>query len=73
MPYLNQILSKELADLSQWLKINKLSLNLKKTQYMILTQRKSNDEKISIKIDNQSISETKSSKFPEVYIDNSLN
>ena len=40
---------------------------------MLFTRRKSNDEKITIKIDNQIISETKSSKFLEVYIDNSLN
>ena len=40
---------------------------------MLFTRRKSNDEKITIKIDNQIISETKSSKFQGVYIDNSLN
>ena len=31
LSYISEILSKELADLSQWLKVNKLSLNLKKT------------------------------------------
>ena len=46
---------------------------MKKTRYMLFTWRKSNDEKINIKIDNQIISETKSSKFLGVYIDDSLN
>ena len=40
---------------------------------MIFTRRKTISEKINIKIDNQNISETKSSKFLWVYIDNSLN
>ena len=73
MSHISEILSEELAVLSQWLKVNKLSLNLKKTQYMIFSRKKSKDETINIKIDDQSISETKSSKFLGVYIDNSLN
>ena len=73
MSHISEIASKELSELSQWLKVNKLSLNLKKTQYMIFSRRKSKDETINIKIDNQSISETKSSKFLGVYIDNNLN
>ena len=40
---------------------------------MIISRRKSKDETINIKIDDQSISETKSSKFLGVYMDNSLN
>ena len=73
LSFISEILSKELADLSQCLKVNKLSLNLKKTQYILFTRRKSNDEQINIKIDNQIISETKSNKCVWVYIDNSLN
>ena len=73
LPSISELLSKELAELSLWLKVNRLSLNLKKTQYMIFTRKKSISEKINIKIDNQNISETKSSKFLGVYIDNSLN
>ena len=40
---------------------------------MIFSRRKSKDETINIKIDNQSISGTKSSKFLGVYIENNLN
>ena len=39
----------------------------------MLALRKSTCEKIVSKIDNQSISETKSRKFLGVYIDNNLN
>ena len=73
MSHINEIVSKKLPELAQWLKVNKLSLNLKKTQYMIFSRGKSKDEPINIKIDDQSISETKSSKFLGVDIDNSLN
>ena len=32
--------TKELADISKWLKVNKLSLNIKKTHYMIFSLKK---------------------------------
>ena len=73
MSHISELVSKELAELSQWLKVNRLSLNLKKTQYMIFFRRKSKDETLNIKIDNQNISETITSKFLGVYIDNNLN
>ena len=73
LPSFSELLSKELAELSLWLQVNRLSLNLKKNQYMIFTQSKTISENINIKIDNQNIYETKSSKFLGVYIDNSLN
>ena len=37
---INAILSEELAELSVWLKVNKLSLNIKKTHFMIFTRKK---------------------------------
>ena len=61
------------VDIYPWFHVASLCHNKKKTQYMLFTRRKSNDEKITIKMDNQIISETKSSKFLGVYIDNSLN
>ena len=73
LPSISELLSKELAELSLWLKVNWLPLNLKQTQYMIFTRRKTISEKINIKIDHQNIYETKFSKFLGVYIDNSLN
>ena len=62
-----------LAELLVWLKVNKLSLNIKKTNFMIFTRNKHINGEIDIKTDNQAITETKSDKFLGVYIDNNLN
>ena len=64
--------NKELADISKWLKVNKLSLNVKKTHYMIFSRKKSNYQ-LDLRIDNQKIDETPTTKFLGVYIDNKLN
>ena len=64
--------NKELADISKWLKVNKLSLNIKKTHYMIFSRKKSNHQ-LDLRIDNQKIDETSTTKFLGVYIDNKLN
>ena len=70
---IEKLINKELADISMWLNANRLSLNIKKTRYMVFSRKKRTDKKIDIKINNHSISETKSSKFLGVYIDNCLN
>ena len=36
-------LNQELANISKWLKVNKLSLNIKKTMYMIFSRKKKHD------------------------------
>ena len=70
---LQEAVNKELADIAKWLKANKLSLNIKKTQFMVFTRRKVIPTKIGIKIGDQCITETKISKFLGTYIDNNLN
>ena len=70
---LQEAVNKELADIAKWLKVNILSLNIKKTQFMVFTRRKVIPTKIDIKIDVQCITETKISKFLVTYIDNNLN
>ena len=64
--------NKELADISTWLKVNKLSLNIKKTHYMIFTRKKLSHP-LDLRIDNQNAHVTKTSKFLGVYIDDKLN
>ena len=64
--------NKELADISTWLKVNKLSLNIKKTHYMIFS-RKKQSHPLDLRIDNQNVHVTKTSKFLGVYIDDKLN
>ena len=66
-------LNQELASKSKWLKVNKLSLNIKKTMYMMSTRKKTRPADVEIEIDKETISETKSSKFLGVHIDNKLN
>ena len=65
-------LSEEFAGISQWLKVSRLSLNTKKTKYVIFT-RKDRNAKIHLQIDNQEIFETKASKLIGVFIDDKLN
>ena len=65
------IINKELKDISLWLKVNKLSLNIKKTHYMIVTSKKKK-EKVSIEIDGHPIDQVNNTKFLGVYIDNKL-
>ena len=59
--------------MAKWLKVNKLSLNIKTTQFMVFPRRKETPIKVDMKIDNQSTAETKISKFLGTYIDNNLN
>ena len=68
---LQETLNQELANISQWLKINKLSLRIKRPCAWCLHERKPAD--IKIEIDNEIISETKFSKFLGVHIDSKLN
>ena len=69
---MESIINDELSHISEWLKVNKLSLNIKKTQYMIFTKKKRKSS-IDLKIDGNDIHEVCKSKFLGVLIDNKLN
>ena len=62
----------ELCRISAWLKVNKLSLNIKKTHYMIFTTKKLHTCTISLNIDGHPITEVSKTKFLGVIIDNKL-
>ena len=66
------VVNDELKSISLWLKVNKLSLNVKKTHFMVFTSKKQ-VPKIKICIDEHSIAEEKSTKFLGIHIDNKLN
>ena len=70
---LSQSLNHELSEMSDWLKVNKLSLNVKKTHYMLLTSKRNQKPSVSIAIDGHSIDEVQYTRFLGVYIDNKLN
>ena len=55
--------NKELVDISKWLKVNKLSLNIKKTHYMIFSRKKSGCQ-LDLRIDNQIIKKNTNHQVP---------
>ena len=60
--------------LSIWFKVNKLSLNLKKTKFMVFKPRQKRSIcNIQISIDNQNIVEVKETNFLGVILDENLN
>ena len=65
-------LNDELNEISTRLKVNKLSLNVKKT-HMIFTRKKMCKKSITLKINGQDISEVMKTKCPCVIIDNKVN
>ena len=65
-------INNELEQISLWLKFNKLSLNVKKTHYMVFTKKKSRPTNLEISIDNRSIVKVYKTKFLALRIDNRL-
>ena len=70
--HLEQTINTELDNIILWLKANKLSLNNKKTLFMLFSGFKKTKPSIKFKIEGESISETVKSKFLGVIIDNKL-
>ena len=66
--YLSDMLNLEMDKLSIWFKSNKLSLNLKKTKFMVFKLRqKCTICNIQISIDNQDIVQVKETNFPSYF------
>jgi len=63
----------ELIAISKWLKVNKLSLNVKKTHYMIFSPKRILNQEINLQIEGYPINRVKSTKFLGVFIDEKLN
>ena len=72
VPAMVNNINHELEQISLWLKVNKLSLNVKKTHYMVFTNKKSRTANLKISIDNQIIDEVCQTKIFAVIIDNKL-
>ena len=69
---MQDILNSELKIISTWLKVNKLSLNINKTHFMLFSGRRNIEHSLNIDIDGQHISEVNKTKFLGVIIDNQL-
>ena len=69
---MEQNINIELENISTWLKVNKLSLNIGKSPYMIFDKQKHRSIQLEIKIENQEIEHTCKTKFLGVIIDQKL-
>ena len=65
------LLNKELKQLSLWFKVNKLSLNIGKTNYIVFGNKNSTIN-AQVYIENNAITEVKHTKFLGVLLDNDL-
>ena len=66
------IINEELEKVTLWLKVNKLSLNIKKTHFMVFSNKPTCNMTLDIRIDGHQIKEVDKTKFLGVYIDNKL-
>ena len=69
------LINKDLESLDKWLVANKLSLNVSKTEFMLLTTRQKRqfiDEALSISINNEPIKRVRSSKTLGLHIEETL-
>ena len=73
LPQVVHLINKELQEIAFWLKVNKLSLNIKKTHFMLFTSNRKAKPDIAISIEGHPIDEVSYTKFLGVYIDNRLN
>ena len=66
-------INQELATISKWLKTNKLSLNVKKTHYMVFSKRRVVKFRLQLMIGGENIDELEKTKFLGIIIENKLN
>ena len=63
----------ELIKISVWFKVSKLSLNVDKTYYMILSRKKTETKIIILSFNEQVVSEVRKIKFHRVMLDHKIN
>ena len=62
----------ELDHISTWLRVNKLSLNVQKTHFVVFSRKKNYKCDVTLRVENQVIEEVPETKFLGVIIDNKL-
>ena len=70
---LESLINDELLKINEWLKINKLSLNIAKSKYMTFQRTNKNIQTLTVKIDNINIKQVKEFNFLGLIIDTNLN
>jgi len=73
LQHINQIISNELQTVSEWIRANKLSLNVSKTNFMIFKKFSIAKNSLQISIDKNVITQTASTKFLGLEINSELN
>ena len=63
----------ELVNIHTWVRVNKLSVNIEKTNFMLFTPNSFSRNRNCINIDGHSIEEVRQTKFLGVILDNKLN
>ncbi len=66
---ITEIMNTELIKLSLWLQVNRVSLNVEKTNYIIFSSKRRLKNAITITIDNKLLKEVQSTKLLGVQID----
>ena len=69
---MQKLMNEELTEIALWLKANKLSLNIKKTNYILSKNRGVTKKYMCLKIDNEAVTQVKKTKFLGVIIDCNL-
>ena len=64
--------SEELFKVNEWLKANRLSLNVDKSSFMLFTHSQARHDDIQIRLGDRTINQVKSIKFLGIHIDNRL-
>jgi hypothetical protein len=69
---LEQIINEELIKLTDWLRANKLSLDISKSKYMLISSSNKLKVNLDIKIGNISLKQSEFVKYLGIYIDQNL-
>ena len=69
---LQLLVNQEINKVDEWLKNNKLTLNYKKSNYMIIGSNHSKTNKFKLKSNHNTISQTNNVKYLGVFLDNQL-
>ena len=70
---LEKVINEEMKKLSEWLKLNRLALNISKTNFLIFnTDRRKLSHNVTLKLDKKAITEKQSIKYLGVIVDHHL-
>ena len=65
--------SQELQKVDEWMRANRLSLNVEKTNFMLFTHSHVDRNAVVVRLGNKTITQVKSVKFLGIHIDDRLN